>query len=301
MMEERARVLIGLIGSRLGASSIASLQEAAGDAYGLRYVCWPLDIGQCGMSADSIGDLLSAARTWRFAGLNILAPCQQSVVRHLDELSPAAAVLGDVDTVVFRDARTTVGHHTAPDAFEGVFARRLPGASLDRVVMWGGSGAASAVAYALLRMGVRYLVLVDPVVERAELVADVIERAEHALTADVRIETTHDPHAVVDLAGHIDGVVVIAPPSAAEMSLLARSSRPGRWVADLSGRPRAPLPAGAMADVGWLDADEILLAQAAEGFRLFTGISPEPARMRHRIATGDSEPAMKSRLVNPSR
>ena len=45
--------------------------------------------------------MLAAARLAGYDGLNVTHPCKQLVLEHLDELSPDAAALGAVNTVVF--------------------------------------------------------------------------------------------------------------------------------------------------------------------------------------------------------
>ena len=81
-------------------------------------------------------------------------PCKQLVLAHLDELSPDAAALGAVNTVVFRGGRA-IGHNTDWSGFAGRFDRGLPDAALDRVVLLGAGGAGAAVAHALLTLGHR--------------------------------------------------------------------------------------------------------------------------------------------------
>ena len=53
-----------------------------------------------GLPASDVGAMLGAVRLTGFDGLNVTHPCKQSVIEHLDELSPDAAALGAVNTVV---------------------------------------------------------------------------------------------------------------------------------------------------------------------------------------------------------
>jgi len=54
----------------------------------------------------------------------------------VDEISPAAAAIGTVNTVVF-DSRRAIGHNTDAYGFEQNLTRRLPSASLDKVILLG--------------------------------------------------------------------------------------------------------------------------------------------------------------------
>src|SRR3712207_7384217 len=112
-----------------------------------------LDLDRLQLPASAIGEVLAAARLAGYDGLNVTHPCKQLVLEHLDELSPDAAALGAVNTVVLRDGRA-VGHNTDWSGFARAFDRGLPEAPSDRVVLLGAGGAGAAVAHALLTLGV---------------------------------------------------------------------------------------------------------------------------------------------------
>jgi shikimate dehydrogenase len=107
-----------------------------------------------------VGLLVAEARRMGFRGLNITHPCKQVVVKHPDDLSPDAATVGAVNTVVFTDGRA-IGHNTDGLGFMEGFRRGLPGAPTQDVVLLGVGGAGAAVAQAMLRMGVGRLTLID--------------------------------------------------------------------------------------------------------------------------------------------
>jgi len=71
-----------------------------------------------------------------------------------------ADALGAVNTVVIRNGRM-IGHNTDWFGFAENFRRNKQGASLGRVVQFGAGGAGSAVAFALMKLGVRELTIMD--------------------------------------------------------------------------------------------------------------------------------------------
>jgi len=154
-------VLVGLIGSGIQASRTPALHEREGAAQGLAYVYKIIDLDTLGLTAKALPELLTAARRFGFAGLNITHPCKQSVIPLLDELSPDARALGAVNTVVFGSAGRTVGHNTDWSGFAESFKRGLPDAVRHWVVQFGAGGAGAAVAHALLTLGVGELSIVD--------------------------------------------------------------------------------------------------------------------------------------------
>src|SRR5436305_658864 len=116
--------LIGLIGSGIGPSLSPALHEHEADELGLRYLYRRLDLDRLGLPPTAIGELLAAARLTGYDGLNVAHPCKRLVLDHLDQLSPEAAALGAVNTVVLANGRA-VGHNTDWSGFARSFALGL--------------------------------------------------------------------------------------------------------------------------------------------------------------------------------
>src|SRR3954471_6744002 len=152
--------LVGLVGTGIGPSLTPPLHEREADELGLRYLYRRLDLDRLQRPASAIGEILAAARLAGYDGLNVTHPCKQLVIPHLDELSPDAAALGAVNTVVLRDGRA-VGHNTDWSGFARAFDRGLPDAPLTSVVLLGAGGAGAAVAHALLTLGTAQLTVLD--------------------------------------------------------------------------------------------------------------------------------------------
>jgi shikimate dehydrogenase len=271
--------LVGLIGAGIGPSLSPALHEREADRQGLRYVYRLIDIDVLGVRPEAVGDLVRAARDLGFDGLNITHPCKQLVLDHLDEISPDARRLGAVNTVTIRDGRF-IGHNTDFSGFAAALASGLPGAKLDRVVQLGAGGAGSAVAYALLTAGVRQLDLVDT--DAARCAARAAELAGFFPDSTVTARTTAELPQLMPLA---DGLVHCTPVGMAahpgvplDLSLL--ESR--HWVADIVYRPiETELVREARAKgCEVLDGGRMAVGQAADAFRIFTGLEADAERMR---------------------
>jgi shikimate dehydrogenase len=279
-MSNRAEsFLVGLVGDGVMPSLTPHMHEREGDVQGLRYLYRPIDLIELGLPGQSVGELLTAARRLGFNGLNITHPCKQLVLEHLDEVSPDARRLGAVNTVVIRDGRF-IGHNTDFSGFAAALAAGLPGAKLDRVVQLGAGGAGSAVAYALLTAGVRELDLVDTDLARGA--ARAAELAGFFPDSRVAARATAELPQLMPLA---DGLVHCTPVGMAahpgvplDMSLV--ESR--HWVADIVYRPietelvRAARAKGCEV----LDGGRMAVGQAADAFRIFTGLDADAERMR---------------------
>ncbi|MCM3688983.1 MULTISPECIES: shikimate dehydrogenase [Kocuria] len=271
--------LVGLIGEGITASLTPAMHEAEAAHHGLHYLYRPVDLEVIGRPATEVGELLRAGRDLGFNAFNITHPCKQLVLAHLDEIAPAAAALGAVNTVLIRDGRF-LGHNTDHSGFAAGLATQLPEVPREHVVQIGTGGAGSAVASALLSSGVRTLHLfdLDPAraAERAAALAALHpDRQVAAATAET----------LPALIRSADGVVNATP--------VGMHHHPGtpfdtglldghQWVADVIYLPvdTELVVAARAAGCRVLDGGHMAVGQAADAFGLITGITPDRTRMR---------------------
>ncbi|MEU6524238.1 shikimate dehydrogenase [Streptomyces sp. NPDC046924] len=273
--------LVGLIGSGIGPSLSPALHEREADRQGLRCLYRLLDLDTIGVPPEAVGELLRAARLLGFDGLNITHPCKRLVVEHLDALDPQAQALGAVNTVVFEGGRA-VGHNTDVTGFAASFARGLPDVPLERVVQLGAGGAGAAVAHAVLTLGAGRVTVADALPERADELADSLNRtfgADRAAAAP--LDRLPELLAAADGSG---GLVHATPTGMAAhpgLPLPAELLHPGLWVAEVVYRPLETelLRTARAAGCATLDGGGMAAFQAADAFRLFTGREPDRARM----------------------
>ncbi|MCF7549437.1 shikimate dehydrogenase [Pseudonocardia sp. WMMC193] len=291
-------VRTGLIGSGIGPSLSPALheREARELGFALDYPRFDLDV--LGVEADAVGELLARARAAGHRGVNVTHPCKQRVIPHLDALSPDAAAIGAVNTVVFEDGRA-VGYNTDWSGFRDGLVDGLPGAPLDRVVLLGAGGAGAAAAHALVALDVGALTVLDVDAERAaELAAALNARSAELAGTDsgTRVDEPGDSRVVGAGVGELgraldgaDGLVHATPVGMADhpgLPLPAALLRPELWVAEIVYRPldTALLRAARAAGCRTLDGGRMAVHQAATAFRLFTGREPDPARMLRHLA-----------------
>jgi shikimate dehydrogenase len=278
----RPAFLVGLIGADIQASLTPSLHEREGDEQGLRLLYQKIDLTRLGLGIESLPDLLTAAQRMGFAGLNITHPCKQAVIPLLNDLSDDAKALGAVNTVVLRDGKR-VGHNTDWYGFAENFRRGLPGAELKRVTQLGAGGAGSAVAHALLTLGVDRLTVLDVATERAKGLADGL----CARFGQGRAVAATDVTAAVAQADGLVNTTPIGMDKHPGLPLPANLLRSDLWVAEIVYFPieTALLRAARTVGCRTLDGGGMAVFQAVEAFRLFTGIAPDPERMLRHFAT----------------
>jgi shikimate dehydrogenase len=274
--------LLGLVGAGIQSSRTPALHEREAAEQGLRLVYKLVDLDRLRLGADALPDLLTAAERMGFAGLNITYPCKQSVIALLTDLSDDVRALGAVNTVLLQQGRR-IGHNTDWWGFAESFQRGLPDARLHRVVQLGAGGAGAAVAHAALRLGVEYLELFDIDPQRAGQLAAALR-----MRFPERIIVSGGELAAA--LAHADGLIHATPTGMAKhpgMPLPAGMLHAALWVAEIVYFPLETelLRTARALGCKTLDGGGMAVFQAAEAFRLFTGIRPDSARMLAHFAS----------------
>lgn len=242
----------GLLGRAILASSSPRLHEEEARALGLDLTYELFDFTQRGLADADLAGVVDSLKRQGFAGFNVTYPFKQAIMPLMDELAPSAQAAGAVNTVAIRDGRL-IGHNTDMPGFRDSLLAGLPGAALGHVIQLGAGGAGSAVANALLSLGVARLELFDPDAARAgALATDLAARYPSA-----RVLVT--PLADLDTAP-ADGIVNATP-------------------IGMAAKPGTPIPADAIAAHHWL-ADiiyfpletELLRVARSKGCRAINGI-----------------------------
>jgi shikimate dehydrogenase len=281
--EVRTRHVVGLVGTGIEASLSPALHEREAELLGLRYVYLTLDLASMGLGGDDVGELLDDARRLGFSGLNVTHPCKQLVVKYLDELSPEAELLGAVNTVVFAEGRA-VGHNTDWSGFGESFARSMPDARTEEVVLVGAGGAGAAVGYALLDRGCHRVTVVDLDDSRAAALAAGLQA--HAGRDRARVGPFGELGGLLAAA---DGLVHATPVGMAALPGMAFDASflsPHLWVAEVVYGPLETelLRESRAAGCRTLDGGGMAVFQAADSLRLFTGCEPDVDRMLQHFA-----------------
>ncbi|TQN42237.1 shikimate dehydrogenase [Blastococcus colisei] len=260
--------LAGLFGQGIGPSLSPELHEREGRRQGLRYVYRTVELDDAQLAPDRLRELLAHAVELGFDGLNVTHPVKQVMTPLVDDLSPGAAAIGAINTVVIRDG-TTTGHNTDVTGFAAAMRDGLPGADLGEVVLVGAGGAGTAVAHALADLGAGALHVVDTDAARAE-------RLVRSLGPGLAgRSTTATPDRLGTVLARATGVVNATPvgmaahpgtPVAAELL----SDRV--WVADIVYRPLVTQLVRLATERGCrvLTGAGMAVNQAADSFELFT-------------------------------
>ena len=269
------KLLIGLIGGGIQRSLSPVLQEDEARQHGLRLHYQLIDLDESGVGAEVLPELIRAVRIIGFAGLNVTFPCKQAVIPLLDSLSEEARAIGAVNTVV-REGDRLVGHNTDGPGWAWGFQRALPNADLSRVVLLGAGGAGSACADAILRLGARELMVVDQDMSRARELAARLNA--HSPGGRARASELKD--AIEKASGliHATPTGMLKIPGMPLDPALLRSSM---WVSEVVYVPLETqlLKTARRIGCATMDGGHMNVGQATRGFKLFTGLEPDAARM----------------------
>jgi shikimate dehydrogenase len=165
------RTLVGLIGANIQKSLSPVLHEDAFTAAGIRGHYHLIDLDR--LPGRKLADLLGAACTLGFAGLNVTYPSKETVLPLLDAVSPEARQIGAVNTVTIDARGRTTGHNTDRVGFRKSFEEGLGRAAVagKNVVLVGAGGAGRAVAFALFDLGAASVPVFDKDTRRSAALA----------------------------------------------------------------------------------------------------------------------------------
>lgn len=146
---------LALIGSPIGHSGSPAMYNYSFEKLGLDYVYVAYDVKE-----DGVKSALNAMRLFNMRGMNVTMPDKVEAARHMDELSPAAQIIGAVNTIVNEDGKL-IGHMTDGEGF--VNNLKDHGVSIvdKKLVVAGGGGAATAIQVQCALDGAREITILN--------------------------------------------------------------------------------------------------------------------------------------------
>ena len=174
--------LLALIGSPVGHSGSPAMYNYSFEKLGLDYAYVAFDVKE-----EGVKQALDAMRLFNMRGMNVTMPDKVEAARHMDELSPAAQLVGAVNTIV-NEGGKLIGHMTDGEGF--VNNLKDYGVSIvgKKLVVAGGGGAATAIQVQCALDGAKEIVIFnkkDGFFERTLVTAEKINAAVPACKVSV--------------------------------------------------------------------------------------------------------------------
>ena len=258
-----------VLGKPIGHSRSPVIHNAGYAACGL--TGWSYTAIECGEAelADQV-----AALTPSYAGLSLTMPLKEVALVVADVVDPLAAALGAANTLVRRSDGWHAYNTDTPGMVEVLVEAGV--AKPARVAILGGGGTARAAIGAAARLGAAVTAYT-----RRPAAADELRVVADALG----VELTRAPWSEAEQCVRADVVVSTVPAGAAD-PLASLDWPAGRVLFDVLYDPwPTPLAAGAQrAGCRVVSGLDLLLAQAAYQFELFTGHPAPRAAMRAALA-----------------
>lgn len=249
--------------------------------FGLNLVYLPFEVSRPGFKEFARGFSGLANLT----GFNVTVPYKEAVLPYLGRLSNEARLIGAVNTVR-RTGALWEGHNTDWYGFKRSVEINFPGFCpvQSRVLLLGAGGGSRAVAYALTRMRIGELVLMDMIHEKALKLARTVRSRHPAL----KVRAVKMDYGFLKKHGFIPDLIINATYHGLKKSDgpvidLAHRGNKRSLVYDLIYNPAktALLRSAAKRGMKNINGLDMLILQALASFSIWTGIRLDQKLTRH--------------------
>ena len=131
--------LLALIGSPVDLSGSPAMYNYSFEKLGLDYAYAAFDIKK-----EDVAEAIAAMKVFKMRGLNVTMPCKMEAAKYMDALSPAARMIGAVNTIVNDNGKLT-GHITDGEGFVNNLKDHDVDIKGKKMTIIGGGGAATAI------------------------------------------------------------------------------------------------------------------------------------------------------------
>ena len=271
--------IVGIIGDPIKHSRSPQIHNAAIAALGLDYVYVPFHV-----QPDNLSAAIEGFKAANVVGINVTIPHKQNVIPYLDEISREAALIGAVNTLIFRD-RTISGENTDAPGF--LQAMQEEGFDLPHggsAVIIGAGGSARAIVVALALAGVQTICIANRTVSRAVALATDLSEKTDASIYGIGLDDPQLPNAV-----GTSQLIVNTASTSMDVShpLLIDPEwlEPQSIVYDIVYTPPETrlLQAAAEKDCHTIGGLGMLVHQGAIAFERWTGVNPPVETMRQAL------------------
>lgn len=160
--------LVGVFGDPVEGNPTGVMEEAGFRARGLNYRYLTIKV-----TPEDFDAAIRSLKPLHFRGINLTMPHKIAVLPYLDELSPAAAIIGAVNTVVVRGDKL-YGDNTDGRGFVEALRREGLSPAGKAITLLGSGGAAKAIAVECALAGAKRITVVNRTREHGEALVDTL-------------------------------------------------------------------------------------------------------------------------------
>lgn len=264
--------LMALIGSPVGHSGSPAMYNYSFEKLGLDYVYVALDVKEA-----EVKDAIAAMRLFHMKGGNVTMPDKTEAAKYMDELSPAAQIIGAINTIVNEDGKL-IGHITDGEGFVNNLRDHGIDIKGKKITVAGGGGAATAIQVQCALDGAREISIFN---KKDAFFERTLETAEKIRKATGILVNVYDIDDVAKMTEEINSSDIFANATIVGMKPMDDQSvikdlaalRPGLVVADAVYNPEETLMLRQAKEAGCVcvPGKGMLLWQGVAAFKLFTG------------------------------
>ncbi len=273
---------LGLIGDNIAQSQAPRLHHLAGRLVNLaisyeRLVPRELEAG--------FEEIFAGCEANGFRGINVTYPYKELAATKVKIVDPVVRAMGAVNTVLF-ERSGPVGFNTDYSGMIAAYRSVRGDRAAGRVCMVGAGGVGKAVAFALLKLGLERLWIVDLDWRKAE---DLAARL-NAVSPGISVSVSNDIEAI---AAHADGLVNCTPVGMVghEGTPLPRKQmRRGQWAFDAVYTPvDTQFLTDAVAEgLTAISGYELFIHQGIDAWQIFAGRPVDSIQLRQLLSESGS-------------
>lgn len=277
--------LLALFGSPVGHSGSPEMYNYSFARLGLDYVYVALDVKECDMKAA-----IDAMRLFHMRGCNVTMPDKVEAAKYMDELSPAAQIIGAVNTIVNDDGHLT-GYITDGEGFVNNLLDHGIRIRDKKLVVAGGGGAATAIQVQCALDGAREITIFnkkDAFFERTLATAEKIRAAVPGIAVNVYdIDDTAKMTEEIQRSDIFVNATIVGMKPMDDQSVVKDPAafRPGLVVCDAVYNPEETrlLREAKAAGCVCVGGKGMLLWQGVAAFKLYTGMDMPVEEVKERF------------------
>ena len=129
------------------------------------------------LEKEGLNNVISKVKAGKIHGVNVTVPFKKDIIPHLEELTPEAENTQSVNTIYLNNNKVT-GHNTDIDGFRLAIQDIKFDVSEKHVLIVGAGGVVPSIIYALIKMKVNKISLINRTKEKAENLKNLFDKLD---------------------------------------------------------------------------------------------------------------------------
>jgi len=261
--------IFGLIATPIGHSLAPTMHNLAFKKLGLNNAYMAFEVGN-----EELADVVAGFRALHLKGFNVSMPNKTKIQPLLDEITPAAELIGAVNTVV-NDNGKLIGHNTDGLGYIGTLTERDVDFVGKKMTLMGAGGAAKAVAIQAALDGIAEIAIFNRDITKASEIAELINNESNCRVNAYKLDDLDSLKSEIASSDMLTNATGVGMNPLEGQSLIPDTSwlRPELVVSDLIYNPRKTTLLEQAESVGCkaINGLGMMLWAGSRSFEIWTG------------------------------